>query len=155
MRDPIRYDLFGDRGLALLETIPLVGYDFTGATMRAQVRLTPDAIGLVSTLTVTMPYAGTATVAAHIAAGRIPVAIYDHVNPATGVNYVGTDNIAVSVIQLALSAAHMAADIPAADETGDTVTLAWDLLIDRDGAGSASEDKWFYGAFVVRGTVTQ
>lgn len=155
MRDPVRWDLFGDRGIAFQEIITFVAQDFTGAAFRAQVRLTPDATGSpLITPTVTLLYGGSATVSAHIAAGRLTAEIYKYVNPATGVNYVAGDTVAVSRVQLSISAANMVApSVPAANELGLDSVLAWDLLIDP--AGGALEDKWAFGSFTVRGTVTR
>jgi hypothetical protein len=152
MRNPIRWDLYGDRRLNLEEDIPLVGRDFTGATFASQVRLTPDAPGSpLITPTVSLTYGGTDTVANHVSAGRISDAIYE-VDRIPGVKYVSTDMIALSVIHVHVDNGSMISPyVPAASETGDDVTLAWDMLITPSGAAA---DKWFYGDFIVRGIVT-
>lgn len=152
MRQPIRWDLYGDRGLDLVDTLPIVGQDFTGATLAAHVKRVPDAAGSpLLTPTVTLVYGGTATVSAHIAAGRIGVAIYGYVNPATNAKYVAGDSIAVSVIKVAVAAASMVdPNVPAMNPPGDNVVLAWNLLITPSGG---IQDKWVFGDFIVRGTV--
>jgi hypothetical protein len=152
MRQPIRWDLFGDRGVPFSDTLPIIGQDFTGATFAAQVRAVPDASGSpIKTLTVSLTYGGSDTVANHIAAGRIGRNIYDYVNPSTGSGYVASDTIALSMINVAV--ADMSTGIQAASPTGADVVLAWDMLIDPSGA--APNDKWIFGSFTVRGTVTQ
>lgn len=162
MRNPAKYDLVGDRGVALNDTLTWVGQDFTGCGMRAQVRMVPDAPGspLVSLALasgLTLSYGGTATVTAHIAAGRLPADITDQVNPATGAKFAGGDSVALSVIALHVDYLAMSSPpggaIPLPAETGDSVVLAWDLLI--SGGGVGFEDKFFTGAFTVRGTVVQ
>jgi hypothetical protein len=152
MRTPIRWDLFGDRGVDFADTIPIVGQDFTGATFTSQIRAVPDASGSpLVTLTVALGYGGSATVAAHIAAGRITAEIYNYRNPATNANYVAGDTIAVSLINVSAAAPRSA--IPAASPTGADYVCAWDMLIDPSGA--APKDKWIYGSYTERGTVTQ
>lgn len=159
MRTPIAWDLFGDRGIAFADTIPIVGTDFTGAAFSGQVRMYPDAPGTTPlvTLAVTLDYGGTDTVANHISAGRLNPAIKDYVNPATGTRYADSDSIALSLLALSATAAEMSTAptgaIPAAAPAVSSVALAYDVLIDPSG-GSAL-DKWLYGTFTVRGTVTQ
>lgn len=164
MRSPVKIDLVADRGVAFSDTITRVGVNLTGATFRMQVRLYPDAPGTpIITMTtgagVFLSYGGTATVSAHITAGRLTSEIYSYVNPATGVNYVAADSVALTVLLLGVSAATMAGVptglIPYPAERGDDWVGAWDLLVDTDGGGSATEDKWFYGEFRVRGSATQ
>lgn len=154
MRTPIPWTIYGDRGVNLDETIPIVGRDFTGATYRCQVRLTPDAPGsaLISPV-ISLTYGGTDTVANHIAAGRINAKIEEYVNPATNTNYAPGDSVPLSLVHVHVDNSLMKApDVPAAIPLGDDVTLAWDLLITPSGG---SEDKWVAGGFVVRGTVVQ
>lgn len=154
MRSPINYNLWGDRGVALSEKISIVGRDFTGATFRAQVRLFADAPGSpLITPSVSLTYGGTDTIANHIAAGRLTSDVYDYYNPSTGIKYQPSDSVPMSLMQISISAANMVAPgVPAADELGDDRAMYWDLLIDP--AGGELEDKWIYGKFIVRGTVT-
>lgn len=158
MRAPIAYDLYGDRGLAFSDIIAIVGQDFTGATFAGQVRLFPDAGGSpLVTLTVALGYGGSATVAAHVSALRITADIYNYVNPATGLKYASSDTIAVSLLNVSATAAAMSSPgtgaIPVAAVGLGEVQLAYDILIDPSGA--PPQDKWVYGSFFVRGTVTQ
>lgn len=160
MQSPLRYDLGADRGISFVQPLSFLGYDFTGATYRAQVRLVPDATGspLISLTTVTtnaqgikLLYAGSATVAAHITAGRLPISIYQYTNPNTGALYASSDTVTLSQIRLLIDNSTMNG-LPFPNERGDNLILAWDLLITLSGA---SEDKFAYGSFTVRGTVTQ
>lgn len=154
MRKPIPWDVFGDRNIDFNETIPIVGRDFSGATFASQVRLTPDAPGSpLITLAVSLTYGGSDTVENHIAAGRINAGIKDYVNPNTGAKYADGDTVPLSLITLHADHSDMIAPgVPAASETGDDVTLAYDVLITPSGG---SQDKWVAGKFTVRGTVTQ
>lgn len=154
MRTPIKWDIYGDRSVDLYESIPVVGVDLTGATFTAKVRTTPDAAGSPLLMpSVTLLYGGTNTVANHITAGRLSRRIKNEINDATGVQYVDTDNVAMSLIQVNVAAASMVApSIPPAGQAGDDVVLAWDLLITPSGG---VKDKWIAGKFIVRGTVSQ
>ena len=153
MRNPIRWDIFGDRKVVLNETIPLVGQDFTGATFLCEVRLTPDAGGAaLITPIISLTYGGTDTVANHVSAGRLSEDIYD-IDRVKGVKYQATDSISLSLINVHVDNSNMVSPyVPNAAETGDDVTLAWDMLITPAGG---VKDKWIYGKFIVRGTVVQ
>lgn len=164
MSDAVRIDLFADRGVAFSHAITRVGINWTGATFSCQIRLYEDAPGtpIVSLTTgagVFLTYGGSALVSAHISAGRLPADIYNYVNPTTGVKYVAGDSVALSVVLLGISGATMKGTptglIPYPGERGDDLVLAWDLLVDADGASSGEATKEFYGNFTVRGTVTQ
>lgn len=153
-------DLVADRLLAFEQFVSFASLDFTGATYRMQLRTKPDVTGsplasITGTSTsagqITMPYNGSATVAAHITAGRLTAAIYGFVNPATGVAYAPTDTILVSQVRLFFTTTAMAA-LPAADNAGDDVELSYDLLVTQSGD---FERKQLYGSFIVKGTVTQ
>jgi hypothetical protein len=150
MRQPIRWDLYGDRGLALVDSIPIVGRDFTGAALTAHVKAVPDASGSpIISPTATLSYGGTDTVGNHIAAGRLSTKIYDYVNAATAAKYAPGDSIALSVIGISVSSSDMGTLVPPADVPGDDKVLAWNLLIDP--AGGELQDKWIFGSFIVRG----
>lgn len=153
MRSPTRVDLVGDRNVSFVETISRVGVNLTGASFAAQVRLYPDAPGAPPiTMTVTLLYGGTATVSAHIAAGRLTAEIYSLINPASGVLYASGDSVVISVLELFIDDSGMVAPyVPAAREAGDDVMMAWDMVITPSGSPA---DKWFFGEFRVRGTVT-
>jgi hypothetical protein len=118
------------------DTFAFLGEDYTGSTLKLQVRQVP---GTTTTALITrtsgsglsIPYAGTATVAAHVAAGRLAGSgddnIYEIINPATGVPYVGTDNLTLSQILIAFTVANLTA-IPIDTETGDTETVYYDMI---------------------------
>jgi hypothetical protein len=160
MADLLRIDLTADRGLAYIETITRVGVDYTGASFRMQVRQNPDVGGtpLVNLATVTtnaeglkLMYAGSATVGAHITAGRLTADMYNYVNSATNAKYVSGDTVTVSQVRILIDNSTMNT-LPYPEERGDDLTLAYDLLVTLSGA---SESKDYYGIFKVRGTVTQ
>lgn len=152
-------DLIADRSLTYQETIVFLGDDFTGAAYAMKIRPEPDATGtaLVSLTTVTdtsqgikLLYAGTATIAAHVSAGRlqgVPIAV----NPATGVAYTSTDTVALSQLQITITNTTMAG-MPAAIEAGDDLDLAYDLVVTP--AGGIAQ-KRLAGSFIIRATVTQ
>lgn len=150
MQQPALIPLYGDRRVLFDATIMFVGFDFTGASARMQVRTAPDVSGTalldISTGSgITIPYAGTDTVANHIAADRLTA---DQVPS----GYDSTDNLTLSLVTLRRSASGMAfASVPS-EEKGDAVTLAYDLLITPSGG---DEDKYAYGPFILRGTVVQ
>jgi hypothetical protein len=118
------------------DTFAFLGEDYTGSTLKLQVRQVP---GTTTTALITrtsgsglsIPYAGTATVAAHVAAGRLAGSgddnIYEIVNPATGVPYVAGDNLTLSQITIAFTVANLTA-IPIDTETGDTETVYYDMI---------------------------
>jgi hypothetical protein len=151
MQFPANTPLYADRNVAFDATVMFVGWDFTAATIRMQVRLAPDTSGtpLINLATggsgVTVDYAGTDTVANHISAGRItPEQIPS--------GYEVTDQMTLSLVTFSVAKAAMAlASVPAA-ENGDDINLAYDILVTP---GGGAEDKYQYGPFVVRGTVTQ
>jgi hypothetical protein len=158
LNPPVRYDMQCHRAVKFTERVQRIGDNWTGATLHMQVRLTPDVTGTpVLNLTLgsglTLEYAGTATVAAHIAAGRLPDTILGVVNANTGVNYVGTDNVTLSSVLISVAAS--GADVfPFPAERGDVVTLYYDLTMDPDGAGLNTQ-KVTYGTFTLMPTVTR
>lgn len=150
MQLPANFPLYGDRNVAFSATVAFIGFDFTGAAARMQVRTAPDVGGtpLVSLSVgsgITISYAGTDTVANHVAAGRITE---DEVPS----GYVDTSNMTLSLLDFAISKAVMALSSAPAEEDGDSIELAYDILITPSGG---TEDKYQYGPFIVRGTVTQ
>jgi len=140
-----------DRWVACIRTFAFVGLDFTGATFASHVRLTKDAVGapLVTLANASAGAEGirviavtTATVAEHIAAGRI-----DSVPP----GYTLTDTIAVSEVGLRINETTMEG-LPFPPERGDDALLAWDMLITPSGG---IKDKYLGGDFIVRAGATQ
>lgn len=149
---PGNYPLAGDRWTALVELIPFIGWDFTGAVFAAQVRLTPDATGaaLVDLATVgsasaeglRLVYAGTATIAAHIAAGRL-----QSIPP----GYQSSDSVLLSLVGIRINETTMEG-LPFPAERGDDPVLAWDIHITPS---AGIKQKYLGGSFTVRAGVTQ
>lgn len=152
MDQPARYDIGADRWVACIRSFAFLNFDFTGATFVGQVRLTPDATGspLVDLATVTLStaegirliYAGTDTVAAHIAAGRLT---------AVPSGYASGDNLLLSQLGLRINETTMEG-LPFPAERGDDAVLAWDMHITPSGG---TKDKYIGGVFTVRAGVTQ
>lgn len=162
MERPARIDFEADRWVAFIREIAFPGFDFFGATFAAQIRSYPDQPGdpLVNLGTVgaspsaqgvARTYSGTATIAAHIAAGRLTSAIYEKANPATGELYAAGDNLLLSVIRIRVNETTMEG-LPYPPELGDDLTLYWDLHITPDGS---IKEKFAGGKFIVRAGVTQ
>jgi hypothetical protein len=157
METPANIALNGDRNVLFDQTIAFFGFDFTGASARAMIRTAPDATGsalvtlaFVSSSTaegVRLVYAGTDTIANHIAAGRIEQTDL----PPPYDQLADTDELALSLIGIHILKATMAFASAPAGAAGDTISLAYDLLITPSGG---IEDKYAYGPFNVRGTVT-
>lgn len=156
MQQPANFTLYGDRRLAFNDTVAFFGFDLTGAAVRMDVRTAPDASGAalltLSTGTgeITIAYAGTDTVANHIAAGRI--SREDLPNEGGYSELADGDNLALTLIDLHIDAADMVLAAVPAFENGDSVELAFDILITPT---AGEEEKYAYGPFAVRGTVTQ
>lgn len=152
MIQPAKLDLGADRWVAFVRSLPFINADFTGAAFAMHVRSVPDAPGDplialagVSTSTaqgVRLMYAGSDTIANHVAAGRLP-AIPDGFDPSTVV--------ALSLIGIRINETTMEAlTFPA--ERGDDLELAWDIHITPAGA---IKDKYAGGRFIVRAGATQ
>lgn len=152
MNQPAKIDIRADRWVACIRQIPFVNADFTGATFISQVRLYGDASGspLVDLSTVTLStaegvrlvYAGTDTVANHIAAGRL-----------SGVpsGYESTDSVAVSLVGIRINETTMEG-LPFPQERGTAAEFVWDLQITPTGG---IKDKYVGGAFMVEAGATQ
>jgi hypothetical protein len=157
---PAQIPLFADRDVLFGQSFGFWKKDFTGASYLMKIRLTPDAGGsALITLTTTASstaegvrtiYAGTDTIANHIAAGRTTEA------KAAAAGYALTDSILLSVVGVRILKTTMGgAAIPYPEaigqgQRGDNVVLAHDLLVTPSGA---DEYKAVYGPFTVRGTV--
>jgi hypothetical protein len=152
MLSPGRLPFGGDRWTAFVRTLQLEGVDLTGATFAMQLRLLPDTPGspLVSLGTVTsassegvrLIYGGTATVAAHITAGRIETAPDGMVD---------ADNLELSLIGIRINESTMEG-LPATGEVGDDTPISWDIHITPVGG---IKQRWLFGPFTVRAGVTQ
>lgn len=152
MIQPGRYDIGADRWVAFVRTFSFVGIDLSSATFGFQIRLIPDATGspLVDLPTATAPgvegvrvaYAGTDTVANHIAGERldsIPAGLSS------------TSSILLSQITIRIEATKIRA-LPYPAERGSDVNFHYDLLITAPGK---DRDKYLGGVFTVRAGVTQ
>lgn len=164
MVQPLRHKITGDRGCGLNETLTFIGDNFVGADVKMQVRTVADVAGtplvdLSLGTGLAWTYTNVATVSAHITAGRLKTGIYQLINDATGVKFVSSDSIAVSILQIGIAANTMSGPptgaIPYPAERGDDVVLAYDIKIDVDNVGPQDPQKLAYGEFRVRGTVTQ
>lgn len=162
MTDPV--DIIADRRAAVFDTFAFLGRDLTGATLKLQVRPVRDTTGtpLIALLPaadgdegVTLLYAGTATVAAHVAASRLGSDIYRLMNPATGLAYAEGDSLLLSQIRVTIEAATVTA-LPfpePPDERGDDLPLVFDL-IGSGGTVVILPTVLMGGAFIVRAGVT-
>jgi len=145
--------LSGGRWVPFNETWAFQGIDLTGAVFAMQIRLTPDAPGvpLVDLGTVTtagtqglrLIYAGTATVSAHLAAGRL---MRDEI--AAGV--ADSDNLTLSQVGVRINETTMEG-LPFPAERGDDNPLAWDFHVTPSGQ---LKQLWAGGSFTVLAGVT-
>ena len=152
MLQPAGLDIRADRWVACIRTMAFVDFDFTDAEFSAQVRAVPDVSGtpLVDLATVgsaasegvRLIYAGSATVTAHMAAGRLP-----EVPPGME----GSTVVTVSQLGIRINETTMEG-LPFPGEYGDDKLLYWDLHITPSGG---IKDKYAGGQFVVRAGVTQ
>jgi len=157
MADPAQIDLVADRNVRYDDNFVFLGVDWTGSTFKVQVRLIRDTTGTpllnwTSPDGVVLSYGGTATVATHVTAGRLvggsgEDSIYAMINPATGVPYVGSDNLTLSVIFVDL----LANAFPFPDERGDDLTTYYDILRIPP---SGNNELIMRGKFIVRAGVT-
>jgi hypothetical protein len=151
MISPGRYDIRADRWVACIRTFTFVGKDFTGASYLSHIRLTKDDSG-APLVTLADAAAGaeglhligvfTATVQAHIDAGRLDV-----VPP----GYTLTDTVTLSQVSFRVNETSMET-LPFPGERGNDATLQWDLHITPSGG---IKDKYVGGDFVVRAGATQ
>ena len=147
---PANVELRGGRWVPLITTVRIIGINLTGATFKMQVRLYPDAPGspLYEGLTVTsataegvrLVYGGSATVSAHIAAGRL-TEIPD--------GMLGTDSLNLTILGIRVNETTMEG-FPFPDERGNDLELAWDLHVTV-----TDKQKYMGGKFVVEAGVTQ
>jgi hypothetical protein len=159
-----KLDIVADRWVMCRRTMAFVGYDFTSAAFKMEIRLTRDAVGspLVSLTTQTTDvqgvrrtYSGTDTIANHRTAARLSPSDTDTLlatkNPATGANYLLTDSILLSIVAIRIDKATMSA-LPFPAERGNDIDLYWDLHITPAGS---DEGDYAGGVFTVAAGVTQ
>lgn len=136
MNDPAEIDIIADRRVPYEDTFAFLGSDYTGSTFKMQVRQVKDTIGTaqltgVSPTEIVIFYGGTDTVANHVAAGRVPGSgddnIYETINPATDVNYVAGDSLALTILDIGFDTPGLSA-LPFPDEGGDDWEGWYDLI---------------------------
>lgn len=154
METPARVDFGGDRFVAFIRTLTIIGYDFTAAAFNAQVRDRKDGGTLRADLTtqtlasaegVRLIYGGTDTVANHITAARMSQAQAD------ALGYTSAQNVTLSQLGIRINETTMEA-MPFGTERGDDISLYWDLHITPSGG---IKDKYAGGDFLVRAGVTE
>lgn len=131
MADPIKLDLIHpSRQITFFERYAFLQKDWTASTFKAQLRSEPDTTTaplIDFSAGVILDYAGTATVAAHLAAGRLTTEIYQLENPVTKAPYVDADNLLLSWLRVSLDVPSLAF-VPVPEERG-TMAKAWyDIL---------------------------
>lgn len=151
MQNPGRLPLWGDRWTPFTRTLQFEGIDLTGATFAmqvrdrkdgGQVRADLDTVATAAAEGVRLIYGGTATVAAHIAAGRIEEAPE---GMADG------DSLTLSLIGIRINESTMEA-MTAATEIGDDANAWWDLHVTPS---AGLKDLYLHGPFIIRAGVTQ
>lgn len=157
MADAADLKIIADRNVDHFEDWPFLDEDWTGSSFEMQIRVARDTTGtplLDATTTggsFSLPFAGTATVAAHIAAGRLNSGIYADINPFTGSRYVAGDNVLLSQLHMQLASAGFLATFPFPPERGDDFG-GWYDIIRTPASGSA--EIVLRGPFIVRAGVT-
>jgi hypothetical protein len=156
-------DISADRWVMCRRTLAFIGYDFTGATFKTEIRQTRDTGAALVTLTtqttdvqgIRLIYGGTATIAAHQAAGRLSAEEVEAIeaidNPATGQPYSSGDSVALSLVMLRVDKATMSA-LPFPASRGGDIDLYWDLHITPSGG---DEGNYAGGTFTVVAGATQ
>lgn len=163
MADPAQIDLTADRRLKSSWPLVVVGENWTGADFDMFVKQVPDASGspiinldpaAAGDEGIYLDYAGTDTVANHIAAGRLESQIYDYVNAATGVNYAPTDSVVLSKVTITVDDFSLSgpSKYPFPEERGNPMVLYYDFLVALAGGDWA---KKAYGKYTVRPAVTR
>lgn len=153
MEKPGPKDIHADRHVPCFRRLGFIGFDFTGASFAAQVRLKPETAGaaLIDLSTTASPtaqglrldYASEDTVENHIIAGRLSSIPRD----LTLATPVFLSIVAIQILEATMEGLPAA---PATDPSRDIV-LAWDLHITPSGG---IKDKYVGGDFIVRAGVT-
>lgn len=124
MADPAEIDIVADRNVDHFSTWSFLEVDYTGSTFKMQIRAVRDTTGtpLLELTTgsgnFTILYAGTATVAAHISAGRL-AEVPD--------GYASGDSLLLSQIRLGISDFSLQA-LPFPEERGDDWEGYYDII---------------------------
>jgi hypothetical protein len=147
------------RWVPFVQRFAALGEDWTGASFLMHVRQFKDTTGtpLISLATVTsfvegirLLYAGTATMSAHLAAGRID-AIPAVTNPATGALYQGTDSVLLSQIEILILDDPTLQALPFLDERGEDQSFWYDLIVSPPSVTPKIEMR---GKFIVQAGAT-
>lgn len=154
MQSPAQQDLYADRRVPFVRSIVFIGHDLTGATFAMEIRSIFDASGaalitlaggvIAGAEGVRLIYGGSATIAAHITAGRLIV-----VPP----GFQSTDTVTLSEVGIRINETTMedVAKVPYPAERGSNVELAWDMQVTPTGL---SKDVYARGLFIVRPAAT-
>lgn len=148
-------DLTADRQVDYVEKFSFIDKDYSGSAFKMMVRPTKDTfatpiVNLASGAGIDLTYAGTATVSAHISAGRLTVEIYTVTNPSTGNLFLAADTLLLSQVLVDIPVADLAAT-PFPAERGDDL-LAWYDVIRFPAVGY--EEIVMRGRFSIRAGVT-
>jgi hypothetical protein len=107
-----------------------LGVDFTGSTYLMHVREVKDTTAtpvIVATSAISLLYAGSATIAVHIAAGRLTDAVLTLTNPDTDELYAETDTVLLSQLSIKLTKT-MLESAPYPAEVGDDYRAWYDVI---------------------------
>jgi hypothetical protein len=158
MATPAQIDIVvPTRRVPFEEFYTFLDVNFTGSSYLFQVREVKDTTGAPifdGSLGVSLNYAGTDSVANHVAAGRLlgtgASSIYALVNTATGNPYVGTDSLLLSRLKIGLDTATLD-DVPFPSERGDDWE-GWHDLVRTPASGSPVLE--MRGKFIVQSAVS-
>lgn len=134
MADPAQIDIIADRRVAYFNDWSFLDVNWAGSSFEMEVRLVRDTVDtplLEATSgggSLSLLYTGTATVTAHIAAGRLTPEVYSLINPATGVNYASGDSVTLSQLHMQLASIGFLAAFPFASERGDDLQAYYDII---------------------------
>lgn len=151
--------MVADRGCPFTTSVSRIGVNWSGSNIYMYIKTVPDSPSsplIDASGGATIAYAGTDTIANHVASRGLSSSIYRIVNPATGVNYAPTDSVAFSKINISIAGTSLDTPfVPVSQETGDPVELAYDLRVSASSGALSAGTKEFYGTFTIRGTVTR
>lgn len=150
MLKPAKIDIRADRHVPFVRVLAFVGFDFTGATFKMEVRRYNDEPGTaLLTLTtqttdvqgVRLAYAASDTVQNHIAAGRLRKA-------PPGLD--ASTAVWLSQVKIRIDKTNVVG-LPSPEELGEDWDGAWDLHITPSGG---DEDRYAGGKFAVEAGAT-
>ena len=162
MLSPAVINISADRWVMCRRNFAFVGYDFTSAAFKMQIATIKDVATALLTLTtqttdvqgIRVSYAGTDTITNLLTNGWLAQSDVDALlatkNPATGVDYVMSDSILLSVVALRIDDATM--NGLAMDTDGGDVTCYYDMQITPSGG---DQDVYMKGTFTILAGVTQ